>query len=264
LANRFLTSSGSAIYFEETGSGPPILAVHGLGGGAWFFAGLARRLASDVRVIAVDLPGSGRSTASSGGMSIERWTADLGELAETLIGEPIVLLGHSMGTIIALHAAAAWPQALLRGLIFAGGLPEPLPAVKERLGRRADLLEQQGIEGTGAVVAAANFSPAILASHPELVGLFERALEAQDANAYARGCRILMSASAEHLVETVRVPSLSISGADDQYAPPDPVAAFTRRVPGCRAELLRECGHFPFLEQPERFADLVRRFVATP
>jgi pimeloyl-ACP methyl ester carboxylesterase len=263
VSNRFLTSSGSELYFEETGTGPAILAVHGLGGGAWFFTGLARRLATEYRVVAIDLPGTGRSTTPAGGMSIERWVADLGELTEKQIGEPVVLLGHSMGTIIALHASAVWAPTLLRGLIFAGGLPEPLPPVKERLARRADLLELDGIEGTGAAVAAANFSPGILAANPELVGLFERTLEAQDAIAYARACRILMSASAGRHVETVGVPSLSISGQEDQYAPPEQVAAFVARVPGCGQELLADCGHFPFFEQPERFAALVRNFVAS-
>jgi 3-oxoadipate enol-lactonase len=262
VANRFLTSSGAELAFDESGTGPVILAVHGLGGGAWFFTGLARRLASECRVVAIDLPGTGRSATPSGGMSIERWTADLGELVERRLGEPVVLLGHSMGTIIALHAAAAWPPALLRALLFVGGLPEPLGHIKARLAVRADLLEQGGIEGTGAAVAAANFSPAVLASAPEIVGLFERALEAQDAIAYAQACRILKSASADHLVESLALPALSISGADDQYAPPAHITAFVDRVPGCRQEILPDCGHFPFLEQPEQFSALVRAFVA--
>jgi pimeloyl-ACP methyl ester carboxylesterase len=236
--------------------------VHGLGGGAWFFTGFARRVSGDCRVTAVDLPGTGRSSTPAGGLSIERWVADLGELVEERIGKPVVLLGHSMGTIIALHAAASWPERLLRGLVFAGGLPEPLPHIKERLAGRADLLEREGIAGTGAAVASTNFSPAIIATQPELIGLFERSLEAQDAIAYAQCCRILMSASADHLVDTVSLPSLSISGTDDQYAPPDRVTEFVRRIPGCRQELLEDCGHFPFLERPERFAELVRAFVS--
>jgi pimeloyl-ACP methyl ester carboxylesterase len=261
VATRFLTTSGSAVYFEESGSGPAILAVHGLGGGAWFFTGLARRLTAACRVIAVDLPGTGRSSTPPGGMSIDRWVTDLGELVDERIDGPAVLLGHSMGTIIALHAASAWATPRLRGLVFAGGLPEPLPHIKERLAGRAALLHRAGIDGTGAAVAAANFSPAVLGSRPELVGLFERSLEAQEPLAYAECCRTLISASAEHLVERVRLPALSISGADDQYAPPDRVAAFVRRVPGCRQEILQNCGHFPFLEQPEVFAALVRDFV---
>jgi pimeloyl-ACP methyl ester carboxylesterase len=261
VSARFLTTSGSAIYFEECGSGPAILAVHGLGGGAWFFTGLARRLAADCRVIAVDLPGTGRSSTPSGGMSIDRWVADLGEIVEERVDGSVVLLGHSMGTIIALLAAAVWPKQRLRALIFAGGLPEPLPHIKDRLAGRAEVLERAGIEGTGAAVASANFSPAVLASQPELAGLFERSLEAQDPIAYAQCCRVLISASAEHLVERVSLPAISISGTDDQYAPPDAVAGFVRRVPGCRQEILENCGHFPFLERPETFAALVRDFV---
>jgi 3-oxoadipate enol-lactonase len=261
VIRRFSTSSGSSIYIEEAGAGRPVLAVHGLGGGTWFFSGMARRLAGSCRLISVDLPGTGRSQAPLDALSIERWIADLGELVERDVREPVVFVGHSLGTILALHAAVSWPH-LLRGAVFAGGLPEPLAPIKERLAKRAEIVAQSGMEGTGAAVAAANFAPATLARSPEMVAMFERLFEAQDPAAYARCCRILMTASAEALVARVRTPALSISGADDQYAPPDHVSAFVRRIPGCAQELLPDCGHFPFLEQPGAFASLVSAFVA--
>ena len=257
----FTAASGARLSFEEAGAGPPLLAVHGLGGGAWFFAGMARRLADRYRVIAVDLPGTGRSTASSSGMSIEQWSADLTDLLTRHIGEPAVLLGHSMGTILALDMARRAPAAL-RGVLFVGGLPRPLPAIRERLARRAEAVAREGMAGTGAAVAAANFSPATLRRDPELVGLFERLFEAQEPLAYAHCCRVLMNASAEALVGPLASPALAVSGLDDQYAPPDEVARFVARVPGCRHHLLDDCGHFPFLEQPEAFAAAVAGFVA--
>ena len=259
MRDRFLTSSGSRIYLEDHGAGLPILAIHGLGGGAWFFSGLSQRLAGECRLVAVDLPGTGRSV-SVGAPSVASWVKDLGELIEGYLGAPALVLGHSMGTIIALEAAASWP-ALMRGAIFAGGLPEPLPHIKERLAARAGIVDRDGMEGTGAVVAAANFAAGTMARAPELVGLFEWLFEAQEPQAYAHCCRLLSGASAVHLVEQFSLPALSISGYDDQYAPPERVTDFIRRVDGGTQELLRDCGHFPFLEQPDAFARLVRAFI---
>ena len=261
MPRRFETSSGSSIYIEESGAGRPVLAVHGLGGGAWFFSGTARRLPDSCRLIAIDLPGTGRSLAPLDALSIDRWVADLGDLVERDIQEPVVFLGHSLGTILAIHAAVTWPH-LLRGVVFAGGLPEPLAPIKARLANRAAIVARSGMEGTGAAVASANFAPATLVRSPEIVGMFERLFEAQDPAAYARCCRILMSASAEALVGRVQTRGLSISGKDDQYAPPDLVSAFVRRISGCEQELLPDCGHFPFLEPPEAFAELIGAFVA--
>jgi 3-oxoadipate enol-lactonase len=270
-AERFRARSGSTLHVldtgpgEATGRGRTLLALHGLGGGAWFFTGLARRLAPEHRVIAVDLPGTGRST-SSAPFSLSSWTADLADLVDERAGEPVVLLGHSMGTIAALHAwssGGGW-QARIRGLIFAGGLPEPRAPIKERLMARAESVARAGLSGVGPQAAPANFSRATLEHQPELVGLWETLFEAQDPDTYVRWCRMLIEASAVSVVPTVTVPCLSVSGTEDQYAPPDLVEAFVRRLPGpARAEFLAGCGHLPFLEQPAAFAAAVRSFLST-
>src|SRR5215208_4257451 len=137
MTDRFVCRSGAAIHLEDSGLGAPIVAVHGLGGGAWFFRGLARRLADDYRVISLDLPGTGRSEAPAGRVSMAAWVADIEDVVLHRAGEPVVLLGHSLGTIIALHAAAAWPGSI-RASVFVGGLPEARPEVKERLALRAE------------------------------------------------------------------------------------------------------------------------------
>ena len=237
-----------------------MLAVHGLGGGAWFFTALGRRVAGDCRLLAIDLPGTGRSTAGRP-PSIELWVADLRDLIERYVGEPAILLGHSMGTIIALHAAAAWPE-WLRGLVFVGGLPEPLDRVKQRLTERIAEVTAHGMAGSGALVTANNFAAATIRNQPELTAMFERLFESQDLDAYVRCCRILIGASAHSAIGSVRGPCLSITGTEDQYAPPELVAGFVRRLPvRCREEILADCGHFPFLEQPDAFAGMVRSFV---
>ena len=260
MPDRFVCRSGAVIHVEEAGQGVPILAVHGLGGGAWFFTALARRLADTCRVIAIDLPGTGLSEAPAGRIAMAAWVADIEDLVLHRIGEPVVLLGHSMGTILALHAASTWPGSL-RAAVFAGGLPEARPEIKDRLALRIEAVRRRGMPGTGEAVVAANFAAATIERQPELVGLFERLFDLQDPDVYTRCCRILIEASAAGLAPTVKVPCLAISGTADQYAPPELVAAFARELPACTHELLPDCGHFPFLEQPEAFAACLRPFV---
>ena len=59
----------------------------------------------------------------------------------------------------------------------------------------------------------------------------------------------------------VQVPCLSISGSEDQYAPPDLVTEFVRELPDGGQDVLQDCGHFPFLEQPEAFTAALRPFL---
>ena len=62
----------------------------------------------------------------------------------------------------------------------------------------------------------------------------------------------------------MRVPCLGITGEHDQYAPPDAVAAFLRRIPSQPAlDVIPESAHLPFLEQPDTFAAAVKSFLRT-
>ena len=83
------------------------------------------------------------------------WVDELGALVAERVAGPVVILGHSMGTILALEAWAAWPERI-RGLIFVGGVPQVAPRIRERLSdrvhalegaRRPDGLGQEGLAG---------------------------------------------------------------------------------------------------------------------
>ncbi|MEO7193146.1 MAG: alpha/beta hydrolase [Vicinamibacterales bacterium] len=264
-SDHFTAASGSRIFHEVAGEGPSVLAIHGVGGGAFFFRGLAQRLGGRYRVLAVDLPGTGRSEAGPGMFSLAGWVADLGELVAARMNPPVAIIGHSIGTIVALEAWAAWPERISR-LVFVGGIPEPTEAGRLRLGARAEALRRGSLAGLGETVSAGNFAPETVASRPEVVGLFERAFEGQVLSSYVRSLEILLSASATRIVSTVTVPCLSISGAADLYAPPDVVTAFVAALthaPHSMA-ILPNVGHLPFFEAPEEFARLVGRFLEEP
>lgn len=250
------------IYCEDVGRGRPVLAIHGLGGGAHFFGGLAKRVQDDCRLIAVDLPGTGRSSGDA--IAMDRWVADLGSFVDEHIAEPVVVLGHSMGTMIALHAWGAWPR-LIRGLIVVGGLPQVRPVIRQRLEDRLTALEHaHDLTGWGPKVSPGNFSPATLRDHPELVALFERIFETQPVETYRRCLQALLEADERDVAAAVTVPVLAVTGADDQYAPPADVAEFISAIAApCRLEVLERCGHLPFFERPQAFADLVKSFART-
>jgi len=151
----FSARSGNSIYVEEIGSGPPVLALHGIGGGTYFFHGFAKRLASRYRVFSIDLPGTGNSSAIKP-VTLESTVADIGDLVADKIGEPVIILGHSFGTILALKAWETWPERI-RALVFACGLPKVRPNVHERLSKRAADIAQNGIRGWGPKVSPGVF-----------------------------------------------------------------------------------------------------------
>jgi pimeloyl-ACP methyl ester carboxylesterase len=202
----------------------------------------------------VDLPGTGGSTASVP-LSTRAWASDLADVIEKVFGEPAVIVGHSLGTILALELWRARAD-LVRAMVFVGGLPAPRLPIRDRLRSRAEAIAARGMAGWGAQVAAGVFSVETMARSPETVALFARLFEAQSAQSYLSCLDVLVGADASDVAPTVSVPCASISGTEDQYAPPDDVTAFVSRLPpGTPQLLLPDVGHLPFLEAPDAFAE---------
>ena len=257
----FTAKSGSILHVEDIGSGPPVLALHGIGWGAYFFAGFSKRLASTHRIISIDLPGTGHSTSSPTLFTLDTWIADLGDLVRDKIGEPVVLLGHSLGTILALKAWETWPENI-RAFIFTCGLPKARPNIHERLSVRAEAIAQGGVANWGPKVSPGVFAKRSLTEMPEITGLFERLFEEQQGPEYVREIEVLLAADLNHVVPSVTAPCIAIAGQEDSYAPPAAVEEFVARLAApCPIEVLENCGHMVFLEEPRAFADAVSRFL---
>jgi pimeloyl-ACP methyl ester carboxylesterase len=239
-----------------------VLALHGVGGGAYFFRGLAERLGLRYEVTASELPSPQALFAGSDPVSMGNWAKDVTEIIDGVIGAPVVILGHSLGTILGLEVWRRRPD-LVRAMAFVGGLPEVREAVRARLGERVVAIAAAGsMAGWGARVSPGIFGRRALQEKPELIGLFERLLEAHNPGLYVRNMNALLAASATDVVPTVTVPCLSISGTEDVYAPPDFVSAFIARLPQpCDQMLLDGVGHMPFFEAPDEFARAVGAFL---
>jgi pimeloyl-ACP methyl ester carboxylesterase len=270
----FTAKSGSILHVEDTGarngaddSGSPVLALHGIGGGAYFFSGAAKRLSATHRVYAVDLPGTGHSVSATGSsapsFTLDSWIADIGDLVRDEIGEPVILLGHSLGTILSLKAWETWPE-LIRAFVFTCGLPKARPNIHERLSARAIEIAKDGVANWGPKVSPGVFAKTTLAEQPEITGLFERLFEEQRGPEYVREIEVLLAADLNPVVSSVTIPCHAIAGRHDSYAPPEAVQEFISRLSvKCDIEILEKSAHMPFLEEPAAYAAAVKRFLQT-
>jgi pimeloyl-ACP methyl ester carboxylesterase len=148
--------------------------------------------------------------------------------------------------------------------VFACGLPKARPNIHERLTARAEAIAREGIAHWGPKVSPGVFAGRTLKEMPEVTGLFERLFEEQKGPEYVREIEVLLQADLNAVVPRVTAPCIAIAGREDSYAPPAAVEEFIARLPGaCPLEVLENCAHMPFLEDPAAFAAAVERFLAT-
>jgi len=121
-----VADSGDRIHFLDWGgSGTPgVLLVHGLSNTAWSWTPVARRVALQRRVIAMDLRGHGLSDAPTGTYELETLATDVVAVAEgsgALRADGVVLAGHGFGGIVAAWAAASLGERCVRLVLVDGG-----------------------------------------------------------------------------------------------------------------------------------------------
>ena len=269
--SNFLTPDDcDALYVEEYGAAAPngtgrpltVIALHGLGGGAYFFAAMGRSLASRGRSLCPDLPGSGFSGRGDQPITFERFTNTVMQVIDRKTTAPIALIGHSMGAIIALKVYARIPDRI-SSMVFVGGLPAPLPEAQARLRDRAALARSAGMAAVAPTAVRIVFSRRSLDAMPDKVAMFQRLLAQTDAESYAQTAAALADASAADVVPRVRIPCLCLTGKEDRYAPPNAVQNLADSIPGSMYQELPDCGHMPFFEAAEDFNLVIERFLST-
>jgi 3-oxoadipate enol-lactonase len=268
MSDFFTLNDSEALFLEAYGAvsqdSPErpltLVALHGLGGGGYFFAGIGRSLAPRARLFSPDMPGSGFSRRGDQPISFDRFADVVVQLIERKTSGPVALLGHSMGTITALKVYARIPERI-GSMIFVGGLPAPLPEVQVRLRGLAALARSEGMAAVAATVVPVVFAHRSLDAIPDKVAMFQRLLAHSDLEGYAGTALALADASATNVIPRVRVPCLCVTGSEDRYAPPAAVRALADTIPFAVYRELADCGHMPFFEAPDVFGDIVQSFL---
>lgn len=250
---------------EDEGEGDVVVCVHGLGGSANTFTPLMAALGRH-RVLRPELPGSARSQAAEGDLSIARFVDALQSACARLGIQRAHWVGHSMGTIVCQHLAVAAPK-LVRSLALFGPLLAPPDPARTALRARAAKAKDGGAATMQEITAAlvqASLSADTRQRQPLAVAFVRESLQRQAGDAYGRSCDALAGAQPA-AVETIAVPLLLVTGDEDPVAPPQAVRAMAERFHAAtskRVVVLPRCGHWTPIERPDDCARELRDFLA--
>jgi 3-oxoadipate enol-lactonase len=247
---------------ESQGEGDAVLMIHGLGGTSNTWTPLMPALAR-YRVVRPDLPGSGRSVAVEGPLSIARMVEYVVAACEALEVGRAHVAGHSLGCIVALHLAVAHPSRV-RSLALFGPLLAPPDIARENLRARAQKARASAAAGMQEIADAllvSTTSRDTRERRPLAVAVARESLMRQDPFGYARVCEALSDARPA-AVENISCPTLLVTGDEDIIAPPQAVRVISERIVGSRVVIFPRCGHWTTFERPEECAEALRTFYS--
>ncbi len=250
-------TNGITLHYTRTGTGkPPLILLHGLAANGVCWTEVARALEDDNDVILPDLRGHGKSSVPSYGYRYEDHAADIAGFIKTLGVEPVLLMGHSMGGLVAAVVANQFPS-LVRGLILAD--PTFISIQQQREVRDSDVADQHRkllAKPFDEVLAdlktrQPHRSPATL----------ERIARARlETSLAAFDVLTPPNPGYEELMRSMSVPTLLVT-AERGVVSKDVTAGLIASNPLVQTAEIHDAGHGLFYDQPERFSEVVREFL---
>ncbi len=268
LTERSILVDGRRLGFWRSGhtaaTQPPLIVLHGLAADHEGLLPLARRL-HGFDIVAVDLPGFGRSEPLAGKHSPEAYAQVIEALCGVLDLPEVAVLGHSLGATIALNHAALFPArvrtlTLLMPVTTGNGPSTWLPRVYYRLGAvLPERLARAWFLSRAAVFVSDELT---LVSNDKRV---RREIRKQDYRTAALASpravqeiyRGIRQAPLLDLARQIRATTLILGAERDTLAPRRSLVALRRRIAHSRLEIVEGAGHLWPVETPDECAEVI-------
>ncbi len=270
-------TAGGSMAPIDAGAGPVVVLVHGQPGAGADWVALANLLSGDHRVLAPDRPGWGSD--ARGAMGIAANAVVLEELLDDAgAGSPVTVVGHSLGGGVALELALKHPERV-GALVLVGsvGVAESLSGFDRLL---AVPVLGNGILRAGvatlrrALIAATHLSErhpgtrvanmvSVLPTVQAAIGTDGRPIVGRSRQSFLVEQRALLAETPEleRSLCRIAVPTAVVTGASDHVVPVSAARSLAGRVPGAELVVIAG-GHLLPFDQPERIAEVVRRYSA--
>lgn len=232
------------IYYEEHGSGEPLLLVSGLGGVASYWKPNLAALAAKYRVIVHDHRGAGQSTHSKIRYSVDQMTDDLVRLMDHLKIERAHLVGHSTGGAIGQTLAIRSPERLNKLVLFATWTRAD-KFFRQLFAARRALLTQVGKEAYVRAGTLFLYPPSWMKSHEAMIEEREKLSIAGFPPPEVVASRIDAIVAFDRAAELsrIRTPTLVLCAKDDFITPAYFSEELAQKIPGAKLVLLPQGGH---------------------
>jgi pimeloyl-ACP methyl ester carboxylesterase len=276
---QFRTIHGYRRAFRIAGSGPVILLIHGIGDNSTTWTTVQAKLAQRFTVIAVDLLGHGQSDKPRADYSIAAYANGMRDLLSVLDIERATVIGHSLGGGVAMQFTYQFPQLVERlVLVGAGGVTKDvnvalrlasLPMGSEALALLRLPLVLPALQILGRAAGLVLGSTAVGRDLPDVLRILADLPEPMASSAFTRTLRAVVDWRGQSVTMldrcylTQSVPVQIVWGSEDVVVPVSHARMAHAAMPGSRLDIFEHSGHFPFHDDPDRFVEVIERFIDT-
>ena len=276
ITPRKVVLHGQELSYTDSGDGPAVLFIHGILGSQQQWSHLVDEMDDDHRVVVPDLFGHGESAKPTGDYSLSAHAATMRDLLDHLEIDRVTLVGHSLGGGIAMQFFYLFPERVERlVLVSSGGLGREvnvalrsatLPGAAQVLSVVASAPVVSQVEALGRLATKAGWRPG--ADISAIWKGFSSLGDRESRQAFLATTRAVIDIGGQtisahgHIDGSLPVPALIVWGSKDHMIPASHALDAQQTVPGCQVEMFEGAGHFPHLDEPDRFARVLRAFIA--
>ncbi|TYC66457.1 alpha/beta hydrolase [Streptomyces sp. CB01881] len=262
---RIRTREGVELYHEVSGEGTAITLLNNFFITSPFWREYTADLARDFRVVSYDLCNHGASSRLAQEPTWEEHAADVVGLLDALDIESTYLVATSASTQLARDVALEYPDRV-KGLVLAGPVLGLRGMRRHRQLNRAWLLT---LQNHGMTALYGHMYPEVISGDmneesgtPGFLGLRESFLAMSTPEELTNGLTLVQQGeTSPELLSRVQAPTLVVLGDDDILLSPTRGHELAALFPDGRCEIMPNAGHVPFLDDPEGFQAIVRKFV---
>ena len=254
------------LHYQEAGSGPAIVLVHGVWMSSACFRPQLEGLSDRFRVIALDLRGHGASEHTPAGHTVAQYARDLRAFLESLELADAVVAGWSMGALVLWDYVRQFGVDRLRGVVVIDQSPSDYkwPDWPQGFFDLDALRETMAAVQTDRHAVLDEFIPVLFKAEPPPPELASLIREETSRLPESIASAILFDQTVQDyrdVLPLVTVPALVCTGRDEKLVPVAAEEFVVERMPNARLVVFDESGHCPFLEEPEEFNLVLASFV---
>ena len=259
---------GETIWYKKTGSGAPLFQIHGSAFGHRNFEKMTPLAARDFEVIDFDLPGYGESRGAPRPGGMEGYAAMMAELIPAVGYGKAHIHGTSFGAMIGLTTAANHPNVVDRLVLSCFMARYDLAARMMRsTWKRA--AKESGMEAVADLTSVAGFARGFYdrPNAQDQLTAMRAAFSKNTPEAMIAGTETIERTDLTSFIPKIKSRVLMIAGDEDHMTPFNPassgvgMAQIAKTLTGAETHVLKECGHYLVIEQPEIASQLIAAFL---